>query len=62
MVRPKVVSFTIDQYFGTLKNKIYKYMTSTSKNKYIDKIDDIVNKYNSTYHRTITINEATDFM
>ena len=27
-------------------------MTSISKNAYIDKSDDIVNKYNNTYHRT----------
>ena len=36
-----------------LKNKIYKYQTSISKNVYIDKLDDIVNKYNNTYHSTI---------
>ena len=28
-------------------------MTSISKNLYIDKLDEIVNKYNNTYHRTI---------
>ena len=28
-------------------------MTSVLKNVYIDKLDDIVNKYSSTYHRTI---------
>ena len=28
-------------------------MTSISKNAYIDKLDDIVNQYNNTYHRTI---------
>ena len=28
-------------------------MTSISKNLYIHKLDDIVNKYNNTYHRTI---------
>ena len=28
-------------------------MTSISKNVFIDKLDDIVNKYNNTYHRTI---------
>ena len=39
----------------TLKNTIYKYMTSISKNVYIDKLDDIVNKYNNTYHRTIKL-------
>ena len=28
-------------------------MTSILKNMFIDKLDDIVNKYNNTYHRTI---------
>ena len=28
-------------------------MTSVSKNVYIDKLDDIFNKYNNTYHNTI---------
>ena len=28
-------------------------MTSISKNVYIDILDDILNKYNNTYHRTI---------
>ena len=28
-------------------------MTSISKNVYIDKLDDIVNEYNNTYHTTI---------
>ena len=28
-------------------------MNSISKNVYIDKLHDIVNKYNNTYHRTI---------
>ena len=30
-------------------------MTSISKNVYIDQLDDIVNEYNNTYHRTIKI-------
>ena len=37
----------------TLKTEIYKYMTSISKNVYIDKLDDIVNECNNAYHRTI---------
>ena len=37
----------------TLKSKIYKLITSISKNVYIDKLDDIVNEYNNTYHATI---------
>ena len=31
-------------------------MTSRSENVYIDKLDDIVNEYNNTYHRTIKMN------
>ena len=42
-----------ERFIRTLKNKLYKYMTSMSKNMYIDKLDDIVNKYNNTYHSTI---------
>ena len=33
-------------------------MTSISKNVYIDKLDDRVNKYNNTYHRTIKMKPA----
>ena len=35
-------------------------MTSVSKNVYIDKLDDIVDEYNNTYHRTIKM-KAVDF-
>ena len=41
------------RFIRTLANKIYKYMTSVSKNLYNDKLDDKVNKYNNIYHRTI---------
>ena len=33
-----------ERFITTLKTKIYKYMTSISKNKYINKLDDIVNE------------------
>ena len=33
-------------------------MTSVSKSVYIDKLDDIEDKYNNTYHRTINIKPA----
>ena len=46
-------SVVAERFIGKLKNKIYKYMTSVSKNVYIDKLDDIVNDYNETYHRAI---------
>ena len=37
----------------TLKNKIYKYMTSISKNMCVNKLNDIVKECNNTYHGTI---------
>ena len=46
-------SVIAERFIRTLKTKIYKYMTSISKNVYIDKLDDIVNKYNNTYLSTI---------
>ena len=42
-----------ERFIRTIKNKIYKYMTSISKNVYIDKLNKIVNEYNNTYHTTI---------
>ena len=46
-------SVVAERFIRTLKSKIYKYMISISKNVYIDKLDDIVNEYNNTYHNTI---------
>ena len=41
-------SVVAERFIKTLKNKIYKYMISTSKSVYIGKLDDIVN--NTTIH------------
>ena len=46
-------SVVAERFIRTLKSKIYEYMTSISKNVYIDKLDDIVDEYNNTYHTTI---------
>ena len=46
-------SVVAERSIRTLKNKIYKHMTSVSKNVFVDKLDDVINKYNNTYHRTI---------
>ena len=61
-------SVVAERVIRTLKNKMYKYMTAISKNVYIDKLDDIVNEYNNTYHRTLKMkpidvkdNTYTDF-
>ena len=45
-------SVVAEKFVWTLKNKIFKDMTVFSKNIYFDVLDDIVNKYNNTGHRT----------
>ena len=46
-------SVVAERSIRTLKNKINKYMTSILKSVYIDKLDDLLIKYNNTYHATI---------
>ena len=46
-------SVVAERFIRSLKSKIYKHMTWLSKHVYISKLDDILNKYNNTYHRTI---------
>ena len=41
-------SVVSERFIRTLKNTIYNYMTSISKNVYIDKLNDIVKEYNNT--------------
>ena len=48
-------SVIAERFIRTLKNKIYKYMTSISKNLNISELDDIVSKYNNTYHSIIKV-------
>ena len=48
-------SVITERFIRTLKNRIYKYMCSISKDVYIDKLDNIVSKYNSTYNSTIKV-------
>ena len=45
-------SVVAERFIRTLKTKIDKHMTSVSKNVYIHKLDNIVDEYNNTYHRT----------
>ena len=53
-------SVNAGRFIRTLKTKIYKYMPLISKNVYINKLDDMLNKYNNTYHRTIKM-KPVDF-
>ena len=45
-------SVVAERFIRTIKNKIYKHLTSISKNMYINNLDDIVNEYNNIKHRT----------
>ena len=51
-------SFFAERFYRAFKNEIYKYLTLIPKNIYIDELDDIVDKYNNTYHSTIKIKPA----
>ena len=48
-------SVAAERFIKNLKNKFHKYMTSISQYVYIDKLDDIVNKYDNIYYSTIKI-------
>ena len=55
-------SVVAERFIRTFTNKIFKHMTTISKNVYFDVLDDIFNKYNNTVHRTIKMKhiEVTD--
>ena len=46
-------SVVAERFIKTLKNKLYKHITTISKNVYYDVLDDIVKGYNNTWHSTI---------
>ena len=52
-IHNKVKSVVAERFIRTLKTKIYKDMTSVSKNIYIDKLHDIVHEYSNTFHRKV---------
>ena len=43
-------SVVAERFIRTLKNKIYKHMKAVSKSVYFNVLNDIVDKYNNTYH------------
>ena len=46
-------SVVAERFIRTLKNKLYKHMTTTGKNVHYNVLDDVINKYNNTKHSTI---------
>ena len=56
-------SVLAERFIRTLKNKIFKHMAAVSKNVSFDVLDDFVDKYNNTVHRSIkmkTIDVTSD--
>ena len=53
LIHNKGKSVIVERFIRKLKNKIFKHMAAVSKSVYFDVLDDIVNKYNNTVHRTI---------
>ena len=45
-------SVVAERFIRPIKTKIHIYMTAISKNVYCNVLDDIVNKYNNTVHKT----------
>ena len=48
-------SVVAERFIRALKNKIYKHVTAISKNVYFYVLNDIVDEYNNTYHKTINM-------
>ena len=49
----KSMKVVAERFIRTLKNKLYKHMTSVGKDVYYDVLDDIVEKYNNSVNRSI---------
>ena len=49
-------SVVAERFIRTLKNKTYQHMTAISKNVYFNVSNDIVDKYDNTYHKIINTN------
>ena len=52
LIHNKLKFVIAGRFIETLKSKIHKRMTLVSKNVCIDKLDEIVNKFNNAYQRT----------
>lgn len=43
----------VERFNRTLKEKMWRFFTHNQNNKYIDVLQDLIESYNNTYHRTI---------
>ena len=55
-------SSVAERWNRTMQRMMWKYFTANNTNKYIDELQNMVDKYNTTYHRSIklTPSEARD--
>ena len=49
----------VERVNRTLKSKLYRYFTAVNSLRYIDVLQDLVDSYNNTYHRSIGCAPAT---
>ncbi len=53
MNHPRTKAQIVERVLRTLKGKMWKYFTHAQTHKYIDVLDQLVQSYNRTYHRSI---------
>ena len=53
-------SVVAERFIKTLKNKIYKHMTTVGKNVDLNVLDDIVKKYHNSNHSSIKMKPKDD--
>jgi hypothetical protein len=53
VVRNELHASLVERVIGTIKLKLFRYFEHKQSHKWINIIDDVVNSYNHTYHRTL---------
>ena len=48
----------IERFWRSLRVRIHRYLTEANTNRFIDKLQDLISSYNSTYHRSIQMKPA----
>lgn len=48
----------VERFNRTLKSRIWRFFTASNTKRFVDVLDDIVDSYNNSFHRTIKMNPA----
>ena len=43
----------VERWNRTIKTRMWKYFTANNTKNYINKLDELIERYNNTYHRSI---------